>query len=219
MRTPHNLLLFAIVTTTLLSCKQRTEKTTASKKPMPIDVIREYYNKVEKLKLPLKWDAFIDSRLGSKGISINDTLTFTSDINPLTLLGAFPDTSKYFGFLLAHHGDDIGPVIATFNKKGKKVSLGREFGYGCGGSDCWYICEYTDFVVNKNLSFQSTTKSYTKECEEDTDKMDTTIVEFRITEVHGQISPNGMIKVGKAKDVESKTWPYNSPENPMRKHK
>lgn len=218
MRTPHNLMLFAIIATTLLSCKQKTEKTTASTKPLPIDVIREYYNKVEKLKLPLNWNEYLAANTQHILFTDNDTLEFGQGVQEHSLIGVFPDTSKYFGFLLSYPGDDVYPIIMTFDKMGKRISFESDFNYGCGGSDCEYICNYSDFIVEKNL-FYSITKSYIKACEDETENMDTTNVEYRVTEVHGQISRTGKVKVEKAKDVEFKTWPYNSPENPMRKHK
>lgn len=197
--------------------KQSDVKPPPINQTQPIDIVREYYNKAEKLQLPLMWDDFLNSNPNVLRLSTRDTIAFGEDMGALSILGAFPDTSKYFGFLLSYPADDVIPVLMTFDKDGKDVSFETEFNYGCGGSDCEYICDYTDFVIEKNLSFHSTTKSRIKVCEDNTDNMDTTIVEYFVIEKHGKILPNGKVVLNKEQTVEHKILPFNSPENPLNK--
>lgn len=197
--------------------KQSDVKTPPINQTQPIDIVREYYNKAEKLQLPLMWDDFLNSNPNVLRLSTRDTIAFGEGMGALSILGAFPDTSKYFGFLLSYPADDVIPVLMTFDKDGKDVSFETEFNYGCGGSDCEYICDYTDFVIEKNLSFHSTTKSRIKVCEDNTDNMDTTIVEYFVIEKHGKILPNGKVVLNKEQTVEHKILPFNSPENPLNK--
>ena len=204
----------------LVACqpaKQNDVEKQSAIQAQPIDIVRGYYNKVEKLQLPLMWDDFLNSNPNVLRLSTRDTIAFGEGMGALSILGAFPDTSKYFGFLLSYPADDVIPVLMTFDKDGKDVSFETEFNYGCGGSDCEYICDYTDFVIEKNLSFHSTTKSRIKVCEDNTDNMDTTIVEYFVIEKHGKILPNGKVVLNKEQTVEHKILPFNSPENPLNK--
>lgn len=210
------ILPLTLLITTIISCKNES-KTVTNKSAQPIDAIREYYNKAEKLKLPLNWNEYLAANTQHIFFTDKDTFEFGQGVQQHSIVGVFHDTSKYFGFLLSYPGDDVCPIIMTFDKMGNRISFESHFNYGCGGSDCEYICKYSDFIVEKNLHFYSITKSYIKACEDETENMDTTNVEYRVTEVHGQISRTGKVKVEKAKDVEFKTWPYNSPENPLRK--
>ncbi len=206
----------------LVAC-QPTKQTDVEKQPamqaQPIDIVRGYYNKAEKLKLPLVWENTSNELPVNEHrifrLKEEDTLLFGKGVRELTLLGIVPDTSKFFTFLFHYPGDNLRPYMITFDKKGKLIEE-HMTGYNCG-VDCGFYCIKGVFTLNKDLSFTSRHVSYQAECDDQQMNMDTTKVAYVVMERKGKILANGKFSEGEDKQVENREMPFNSPENPLNK--
>ncbi len=199
--------------------KKSDVKTPPINQTQPIDIVREYYNKADKLQLPLVWENTgnelpVDEnkilRLEEK-----DTLLFGKGLRELTLLGVVPDTFNFFTFLFYYPGDDLRPYLITFDKQGRLIDQ-HMTGYNCG-ADCGFYCIGGVFTLNKDLRFTSRHMSYRAECDDQQIEMDTTKVAYVVMERKGKILANGKFSEGEDKQVENREIPFNSPENPLNK--
>jgi hypothetical protein len=211
----------------LFACQQKTEKTAAQNSetphtpsiPQPVVIVREYYNKAEKLKLPLVWRNSANDEPTNKNTNIyleeNDTALFGKEAYIMRLLGAYPDTSKFFAFLLAYPADDIMPVLVTFNKKGKRISY-KMFGYGCGGADCGYYCMGATFIIENTEHFYAHHEGYYIDCDYENDgALDTTTLYYKQVRTDGYITTSGKINIDEEEILEERKLSFDSQENPF----
>lgn len=200
--------------------KKSDVETPSENQNQPIDIVRGYYNKVEKLQLPLVWEntgnEFPVSESKILQIEEENAFLFGKEAGLLKLMGVVADTSKFFTFLFYYPADDFAPYLITFDKKGNLID-NHMTGYNCGAG-CGFYCNGSVFILNKDLSFLSRQVTYEGECEDDTDNMDTTKVYYEVWERKGKILANGKIREDEeGKQIENKEIPFNSPENPLNK--
>lgn len=218
LKTAYQLLILLAIA--FYGCKQKTVSQATSAKPQPVDIVRGYYSKAEKLKLPLTWKNSANNEPADRRNNIyledNDTIFFGKDAPMMRLLGAYPDTSRFFAFLLAYPADDIMPVMVIFNKKGKRIAY-ELFGYGCGGADCGYYCMGAAFVIENTQHFYAHHEAYYIDCDYEKDaELDTSTLVYKQVRTDGFILVNGSINLKKEKVLEDRKLSFDSPENPLR---
>lgn len=140
-------LLFAMF---LVSCGSGIPETVVEKEKTPF---QRYIGKFKVLSLPLKLDEKIIEGEGHpeyKNIEEEDTI-FGHDPSYL-YYGLLQDTSNFFAVIVLGVGDELSPILTTFDKTGKKISeeslnLGLCAGGGPGFDDC-----VASGVINKDFS-------------------------------------------------------------------
>jgi hypothetical protein len=211
-----------IIITALLifsGCKNAESAKSNKKEPGKADLVRYYYEKSFKLKLPLAWENT------KGGLPVNeskilrptaaDSVLFGPGTGNMTpILGVIPDTSSFFIFLSTYTGDDIMPVLYVFDKKGNKNSS-EILGYGCGGADCGFACNNGIFTLENKNSFYSTQEAYSVDCSQETSERDTSSVEFYKVKTTGYINSKGKIVLNKEQTLERRKVNWDSDENPF----
>lgn len=157
--------------------------------------IQEVINKSGFIKLPLEFDANIESNLKSNYLvdrTSNDTLLFENGIS--NIIGFFPDTTNYYAFLHLSIGDMLYPTIITMDKNWQKIDERIICTSGCAGHVTVDITScYDSVLINKDLKIKSISKVIgTVEIEDSTLQI-LNICNMRTLE--GFIDKNGKINI------------------------
>ena len=109
--------------------------------------IRSLYAKLPKIKLPFEYDVSKSNGIGQIYSNQDlDSLIFEKDIR-VNIAGVIQDTTNFFGFIYFYPGDELIPILVTYDKKGGLIEK-NQIAKGCA-SDCGYDCHST-LAINKD---------------------------------------------------------------------
>jgi hypothetical protein len=157
--------------------------------------IRSLYQKLPKIKFPFEYDVSNSNGIGQIYSNQDlDSLIFEKDIR-VNIAGVIQDTANFFGFIYFSPGDELIPILVTFDKTGgliEKIQIAK----GCA-SDCGYDCHST-VSINKDYKIVSKLNETIAECD-NVGPIDSTKI-YRETVEISQLD-----KLGKIKLIEKKT--------------
>ncbi len=155
-----------------------------------INHIRQLYTRLPKIKLPFYYDLNKSDAIGNEYSKKDlDTLIFDKVTN-VNIIGMLSDSINFFGFIYLYPGDDLYPILVTFDKKGCLIErniIAKECGDGCD-----YHC-YSDLTIDNNYRIITKFNESIVQCDS-TGPIDSTRI-HRETNQISQIENNGKIKV------------------------
>ena len=157
--------------------------------------IRSLYQKLPKIKLPFEYDVSNSNGIGQNYSNKDlDSLIFEKDIR-VNIAGVIQDTANFFGYIYFYPGDELIPILVTFDKTGRlieKSQIAKECSSGCG-----YDCHST-VTISKDYRIVFTLNEIIAKCD-NVGPIDSTKI-YRETVEISQLD-----KLGKIKLIDKKT--------------
>lgn len=141
------ILAYLILFLGLVGCSFAKTNNNLLNKDLKLRHIRLLYHKLPKIKLPFEYDVSKSNGIGQIYSNTDlDSLIFEKDIR-VNIAGVIQDTTNFFGFIYFYPGDELIPILVTFDKTGELIEK-SQIAKECA-SDCGYDCHST-VIINKD---------------------------------------------------------------------
>ena len=148
---------YLLIVLFLISCSTNRQTNDSGKR----DQFREFINRQNIIKLPIKIDLYKDYD-GLVKPQISDT-SILHEKTQMWYLGLLEDTTRFYYVIPMYPGDDLCPLLYVFSKNGDLIGKSRLF-IGNYGSDCGVsVFGYTK--INKDLSIFTQDSLVTYNCD------------------------------------------------------